>query len=123
MPIHQMGMVALLVAGLAVTTPAFAQGAKKAASGEPLVGPKITIINNTPARVFYRVRLWQQEDTFVKAGSTMDVAVPDNLKALQSVVVEARSRSQWDKCSVNVYVGGKLVVDEGKERIICTPTR
>jgi hypothetical protein len=73
--------------------------------------PSVTIVNETPGRVFYRVKLWQGDYNFVMAGRDVVVPMPENLRGKMNVVqVEARSRAEWDNCFASIKVGGKLII-------------
>jgi hypothetical protein len=85
--------------------------------------PSFQIVNDTPARVYYRVKMWQDDFSFVMAGRDVKVEIPDKIGNLRSVQVEARSRGQWDNCFATVQVGAKLIVTQGKERISCKVER
>jgi hypothetical protein len=85
--------------------------------------PSFQIVNDTPARVYYRVKMWQGDFLFVMAGRDIKVEIPERVGNLRSVQVEARSREQWDNCFATVQIGSKLVVTQGKERISCKVER
>lgn len=81
--------------------------------------PGFHIINETPARVYYRVKMWQGDFAFVQAGKELKIEIPEKVGNLKSVQVEARSGEQWDNCFATVTVGSKLIVTQGRERINC----
>lgn len=81
--------------------------------------PGFLIVNETPARVYYRVKMWQGDFAFVQAGKELKIEIPEKVGNLKSVQVEARSGEQWDNCFATVTVGAKLVVTQGRERINC----
>ena len=85
--------------------------------------PSFQIVNDTPARVYYRVKMWQGDFAFVMAGRDVKVEIPEKVGNLRSVQVEARSRGHWDNCFATVQVGSKLIVTQGKERISCKVER
>jgi hypothetical protein len=85
--------------------------------------PSFLIVNDTPARVYYRVKMWQGDFQFVMAGRDIKVEIPEKVGNLRSVQVEARSREQWDNCFATVQIGSKLIVTQGKERISCKVER
>ena len=85
--------------------------------------PAFHIVNDTPARVYYRVKMWQGDFSFVQAGKELRVEIPEKVGNLKSVQVEARSGEQWDNCFATVQVGSKLVVTQGRERINCKVER
>ena len=91
--------------------------------GEAPPRPAFMIDNETPARVYYRVKMLQGDFSFVMAGKDIRVEIPDKVGNLKSVQVEARSGEQWDNCYATVQVGAKLVVTQGKERINCRVDR
>ena len=102
--------------------PAAAMGQHKDAAAAP-PKPAFHIVNETPARVYYRVKMWQGDFAFVGAGKELKVEIPDKVGSLRSVQVEARSGEQWDNCYATVQVGAKLVVTQGRERINCRVDR
>ena len=102
--------------------PAAAWGQPKSAAAPP-PKPAFHIVNETPARVYYRVKMWQGDFAFVGAGKELKVEIPDKVGSLRSVQVEARSGEQWDNCYATVQVGAKLVVTQGRERINCRVDR
>ncbi len=81
--------------------------------------PAFFIINETPARVYYRVKMWQGDFAYIQAGKDIKVEIPEKVGNLKSVQVEARSGEQWDNCFATVAVGAKLIVTQGRERINC----
>jgi hypothetical protein len=93
------------------------------AQKEPPPKPGFHIVNETPARVYYRVKMWQGDFAFIGAGKDIKVEIPEKVGSLRSVQVEARSGEQWDNCFVTVQVGSKLVVTQGRERINCRVDR
>ena len=99
-------------------------GAASAIGGRPVLGLRFSPIgNDTPARVYYRVKMWQGDFSFVQAGKELRVEIPEKVGNLKSVQVEARSGEQWDNCFATVQVGSKLVVTQGRERINCKVER
>ncbi|MSP50508.1 MAG: hypothetical protein EXQ95_14435 [Alphaproteobacteria bacterium] len=100
--------------------PAGADAQQKAA---PPPKPGFHIVNETPARVYYRVKMWQGDFAFIGAGKELRVEIPESVGGVRSVQVEARSGEQWDNCYATVQVGAKLVVTQGKERINCRVDR
>ena len=102
--------------------PAAAMGQQRDPAAPP-PKPAFHIVNETPARVYYRVKMWQGDFAFVGAGKELKVEIPDKVGSLRSVQVEARSGEQWDNCYATVQVGAKLVVTQGRERINCRVDR
>ena len=97
--------------------------AQNKAAVPPPPKPGFHIVNETPARVYYRVKMWQGDFAFVGAGKELRVEIPEKVGGLKSVQVEARSGEQWDNCFATVQVGSKLVVTQGRERINCKVER
>ena len=112
--------IAIAVALALPFLPGAATAQTKAAPPPP---PGFHLVNETPARVYYRVKMWQGDFSFVQAGKELRVEIPEKVGGLKSVQVEARSGEQWDNCFATVQVGSKLVVTQGRERINCKVER
>ena len=109
----------LLLAGLAVgSTPASAAGPEPA---KPAT--YVNIVNETPSRVYYRVKLWQRDYAFVMAGRTAQVAVPPESSKLATVEVEVYMRDPRDKCFASVPMNGSIVVVDKEVKIECKAHR
>lgn len=76
----------------------------------------VVVENQSSTEVQVRMKLWQRDFTRISAGRVAEFEVPSNY---QTVQVEAKSRKQGDNCWSNVLVGGKLVVVDGNQQIVC----
>jgi hypothetical protein len=117
--------MARLIAGLLCLAAAFAAvpAPASAAGGDPEPANFINIVNETPTRVYYRVKLWQRDYTFVMAGRTVKVPVPTESSKLATVEVEAYMRDPNDKCFASVPLKGSMVVINTDVRIECKAHR
>ncbi|MBU0726087.1 MAG: hypothetical protein KJ904_13350 [Alphaproteobacteria bacterium] len=78
----------------------------------------VTVENQSSTEVQVRMKLWQRDFTRIPVGRVMEFPIPSNY---QTVQVEAKSRKQGDNCWSNVLVGGKLVLIDGNQQIVCQP--
>ena len=109
--------LALAVAGLAAgAAPAFA-------TDPPKETAVINIVNETPTRIYYRVKLWQRDYAFVQAGRTVKVSVPVENSKIATVEVEAYMRDPRDKCFASVPINGSIVIVDKDVIIECKAKR
>ena len=109
------GLIGLAVAAL-LALPASAAGPEPGSS-------VINIVNETPSRVYYRVKLWQRDYAFVMAGHTAKVAVPNESSKLAAVEVEVYMRDPRDKCFAMVPINGSIVIVDKDVIIECKAKR
>ncbi len=83
----------------------------------------INVVNETPSRVYYRVKLWQRDYAFVMAGRTAQVPVPQESSKLATVEVEVYMRDPRDKCFATVPINGSIVVVDKDVIIECKAKR
>jgi hypothetical protein len=83
----------------------------------------VNIVNETPSRVYYRVKLWQRDYSFVMAGRTAAVTVPLENSKLSTVEVEVYMRDPRDKCFASVPINGSVVVTDADVKIDCKAKR
>jgi hypothetical protein len=98
-------------------------GAQAPAPGH---GPVAVVLiqNDTAVPVVYRVRSWDTKLVSLKAGGCVRVPFPNEFEKLRSASVEAGLRQDAkDKCTQNVPVGYKLIVEDARERIKCRVVR
>ena len=124
-------LFAMMAAGaiLSATSPSYAadqkaercrdERRKPGQSQEPPTEP-IFIQNEVAVPVFYRVRIWTQDEMKVNAGKCVRVPFPKGFERLRSINVEVYVKGdRSDKCNINATIGYEVVVQGAQERIAC----